>query len=67
MDTTAISKLNIVKTIHTIIWLFFNVVIFYLFYAVINNKIDKFLWICIGSFRHLHCLTDISVNNYLIE
>ena len=30
------------------IWLFFNVVIFYLLYAVIANKIDKWIWICIG-------------------
>ncbi|TYA58055.1 hypothetical protein [Formosa maritima] len=37
-----------IKTIHTIIWLFYNVVIFYLLYAVIQNKIDKWVWICIG-------------------
>ena len=43
------SKLTLVKTIHTMIWLFFNVVIFYLLYAVIANKIDKWIWICIGS------------------
>ena len=42
------SKLTLVKTIHTIIWLFFNVVIFYLLYAVIVDKIDKWIWICIG-------------------
>ena len=41
-------KLLIVKIIHTIVWLFFNVVIFYLLYAVIVNKIDKWVWICIG-------------------
>jgi hypothetical protein len=41
-------KLTLVKTIHTIIWLFFNVVIFYLLYAVIVNKIDKWIWVCIG-------------------
>lgn len=41
-------KLRIVKIIHTIIWVFFNVVIFYLLYAVITNKIDKWVWICIG-------------------
>jgi len=27
---------------------FFNVVIFYLLYAVIMNKIDKWVWICLG-------------------
>lgn len=39
------SKLVLVKIIHTIIWLFFNVVIFYMLYAVIVNKIDRWLWI----------------------
>ncbi|MGB5820752.1 MAG: hypothetical protein WBG90_14800 [Saonia sp.] len=33
---------------HTIIWLFYNVVIFYLLYAVIINKIDLWVWLCIG-------------------
>jgi hypothetical protein len=36
-----------IKTLHTGIWLFFNVVIFYLLYAVISNKIDKWVWICL--------------------
>ncbi|MBG6112115.1 hypothetical protein IWX84_003011 [Flavobacterium sp. CG_9.10] len=41
-------KLTIIKIIHTVIWVFFNVVLFYLFYAVLINKIDKWVWICIG-------------------
>ena len=41
-------KLVYVKLLHTLIWIFFNVVIFYLVYAVIVNKIDKWVWICIG-------------------
>lgn len=40
--------LRLIKIIHTIIWLFYNVVIFYLIYAVISNKIDIWVWICIG-------------------
>ena len=44
------SKLTIIKLIHTTIWIFFNVVIFYLFYAVIVNKIDKWIWIGLGLF-----------------
>ena len=44
----SISKLTRVKIIHTFIWTFFNVVLFYLSYAVIINKIDKLLWLCIG-------------------
>lgn len=41
-------KLLWIKIVHTIIWLFYNWVIFYLLYAVIINKIDKWVWICIG-------------------
>lgn len=37
-----------IKIIHTAIWLFFNVVLFYMAYAVIINKIDKLIWIGIG-------------------
>lgn len=42
------TKLVIIKTIHTLIWIFFNVVIFYMLYAVISGKIDKWLWIGYG-------------------
>ncbi len=42
------TKLIFVKTIHTLVWLFFNVVLFYLAYAVIINKIDKYVWIGIA-------------------
>ncbi len=42
------SNLRIIKIIHTIIWLFFNVVLFYMAYAVIVNKIDKYVWIGIA-------------------
>ncbi len=45
---TNTAKLNIIKMAHTIIWVFFNTVIFYLYYAAINNKIDIRVWICIG-------------------
>ena len=44
------TKLIIIKTTHTVIWLFFNVVIFYMLYAVIVNKIDCWLWIGYGLF-----------------
>ena len=42
------SKLILVKTFHTLVWLFFNVVLLYMAYAVFVNKIDKFVWIGIG-------------------
>ena len=45
---TAVNKLICVKILHTVIWIFFNVVIFYLLYAVVTNKIDKWVWICLG-------------------
>lgn len=44
------SKLILIKTFHTIIWIFFNVLIFYLLYAVITGKIDKWIWIGLGLF-----------------
>jgi hypothetical protein len=40
--------LTIIKLVHTIIWVFYNVVIFYLLHAVIVNKIDVWVWVCIG-------------------
>ena len=47
---TASSKLTLVKITHTLIWIFYNVVIFYLLYAVITDKIDKWTWIGLGLF-----------------
>ena len=49
------TKLIGIKIIHTAIWLFFNVVFFYMVYAVIVNKIDKLVWIGMGLFL-LECL-----------
>ena len=40
-------KLISIKILHTLIWIFFNIVIFYLLYAVIVNKIDRWVWVCI--------------------
>ncbi len=44
------TKLIIIKIIHTVIWLFFNAVIFYMLYAALTNKIDIWLWIGYGLF-----------------
>ena len=44
------NKLTLIKSIHTLIWVFFNVVIFYMLYAVIVNKLDYLLWIGYGLF-----------------
>ena len=43
-------QLVIIKIIHTAVWPFFNVVIFYLLYAVLINKIDKWVWTGLGFF-----------------
>lgn len=47
-NNAASIKLVWVKLLHTAIWVFFNVVIFYLLYAVIADKIDTWAWICFG-------------------
>ena len=39
------AKLALIKILHTLIWIFFNVVIFYMLYAVIIDKIDVWLWV----------------------
>lgn len=46
---TTNAKLTLIKIIHTAIWVFFNVVIFYLLYAVLTDVIDKWVWICLGA------------------
>ncbi len=42
------AKLLGVKLIHTIIWIFFNVVIFYLLYTAVTGRINVWTWICLG-------------------
>jgi len=44
------TKLTIIKVVHTVVWVFFNVVIFYMLYAVIVNKLDTWLWVGYGLF-----------------
>jgi hypothetical protein len=42
------NKLIVVKIVHTAIWIFFNVVIFYMLFAAITGRLDKWLWIGYG-------------------
>jgi hypothetical protein len=44
----SMTKLAAIKALHTLIWLFYNVVIFYLLYAALTNNINKWVWIGIG-------------------
>jgi hypothetical protein len=37
-------RLNRIKLLHTAIWVFFNVVIFYMLYAALTNRLDAWLW-----------------------
>ncbi len=39
------TSLNCLKTVHTLIWIFFNVVIFYMLYAVLLAELDIWFWI----------------------
>ena len=47
-DMSNENKLLVVKIVHTLIWIFFNVVIFYMLYTVIVNRLDKWLWVGYG-------------------
>ena len=41
-------KLFYIKLLHTLIWIGFNVVIFYFVYSVIINHINYWTWICLA-------------------
>jgi hypothetical protein len=45
---TAQSTLTMIRLAHTAIWVFFNVVIFYLFHTVSTGRIDHWTWICLA-------------------
>ncbi len=47
---TAKTKLIAIKLLHTVVWLFFNVVIFYMLYAAVTNRLNLWLWIGYGLF-----------------
>ena len=42
-------KLNIVKFIHTLVWLIFVAAILYICYAGAFNKVSRLVWYCIGA------------------
>jgi hypothetical protein len=41
-------KLFVIKFVHTLIWLLFVIVIFYILFSGISNKINSYTWIAIG-------------------
>ncbi len=42
------NKLKAIKIVHTAIWIFFNIVIFYMLYAVTLGEINRWLWVGYG-------------------
>jgi hypothetical protein len=50
-----VAKLIGIKLFHTAVWLFMNVAIFYLLYAVITDRIDRWAWIALAVIG-LECL-----------
>jgi len=43
------SKLVLVKLVHTLIWVGFNVILGYLFYGVIVSRIDTWFWVGVAA------------------
>jgi hypothetical protein len=65
--------LILIKTLHTLIWLFFNIVILYMIYAVLNDKLDIWFWLGYVSFAvegiilllfGMHCPLTLIAGNY---
>lgn len=44
----ATRKLIAIKSLHTLIWVGYNIVIFYLLFAVLTDRIDRLFWIGLG-------------------
>jgi hypothetical protein len=67
------TKLTLIKSIHTAIWVFMNIVIFYMLYAAIAKKLNIWLWIGYGFifleglilliFKS-HCPLNLMARNY---
>ncbi len=45
---TTARKLQAIKSLHTLIWVFYNVVIGYMLYAVAFGSLDHWFWACLG-------------------
>ena len=48
MLQNAEQKLNVIRIIHTLIWMFFVTLIFYVLYCGISGNISKYTWLAIG-------------------
>ena len=61
MDDAA--KLVLVKSFHTLVWLFFNGVLIYLFIAVIRDRLDIWFWLGVAAIL-LECVV-LVMNNWV--
>ena len=48
MNFSNAQKLVILKLTHTLIWVFYNFILAYMFVAAWNNEIDLFFWVGLG-------------------
>ncbi len=48
-------KLIAIKLLHTAVWVFMNVMIFFVLYAVVTDRIDRWLWMGLAVIG-LECL-----------
>ena len=53
------AKLVLVKSFHTLVWLFFNGVLIYLFIAVIRDRLDIWFWLGGSSYSVGMCSAGI--------
>ena len=49
MENNSVTKLLLIKILHTVVWVFFVVAILYVLYSGISDKITLFTWIAIAS------------------
>ena len=54
-------KLIVIKLIHTLVWLFFNAVLAYLYFAVLTGKVGNWFWIGIAVIA-IECIVLISLH-----
>lgn len=45
---SAQGKLVAIKLLHSAVWVFFNIVIFYLLHAVVVDRIDRWTWVALA-------------------
>ncbi|MDQ3101374.1 MAG: hypothetical protein M3R08_08300 [Bacteroidota bacterium] len=43
------AKLTLIKSLHTLVWVFLNVVIFYFLYTLIFDRIGLWTWLCLAA------------------